>query len=75
MTSGIKVMCLFCGEEVGKSQEKKVKAICLDCDKEVFNTKVERTPTPMEYYKEIMKEEEEMFLKMMKRIFLKRYKS
>jgi len=68
----IKTLCLFCGEEVEKRQTFRGKAICEDCDKEVFNTKIYRTPTPDELYKQKRKEEEEMFIKVMKKVFLRK---
>ena len=72
MVKGIKTLCLFCGEELSKVEERKGKAVCEDCSCAVWNTEIKRTPTPSEFYKQKQKEEEEMFIKVMKKMFLRR---
>ena len=72
MSKGIKTICLFCGEKLSKMEERKGKAVCEECSSAVWNTKIQRTPTPDEYYKQKQKEEEEMFIKVMKRMFLRK---
>ena len=70
--NAIKTICLLCGEKLTKVEERKGKAICEDCSFEVWNTKIQRTPTPDEFYKQKRKEEEEMFIKVMKKLFLRK---
>ena len=67
----IKTICLFCGEEVERQQIRKQKAVCEECEIEVFGTEIPKPITPREFYKRKQKDEEELFIKMMKRLMFK----
>jgi len=71
----IKTICLFCGEEVEKKQLINYKAVCEECDIEVFGTEIPKPITPKDYREQKRQEEDEIFIKMMKRLMfkLKRY--
>ena len=67
----IKTICLFCGEEVERQQIRDCKAVCEECEIEVFGTEIPKPITPREFYKRKQKDEEELFIKMMKRLMFK----
>ena len=72
MPAIIKVICFNCKEPVGRKQERKDKAFCEDCADMIFRPEPEKRPmTPKEYWRQKQKQEEEIFIKMMKRILRK----
>ena len=67
----IKTICLFCGEEVERQQIREAKAVCEECDIEVFSAEIPKLITPKDYREQKMKQEEELFMKMMKKLMFK----
>ena len=67
----IKTICLFCGEEVERQQIRDCKAVCEECEIEVFSAEIPKPVTVKDYREQKRKEEEELFMKMMKRLMFK----
>lgn len=67
----IKTICLFCGEEVERQQVRDSKAVCKECDIEVFGAEIPKPITPKNYREQKRKQEEEVFIKMMKKLMFK----
>lgn len=67
----IKTLCLFCGEEVERKQLINCKAVCEECDMEVFGTEIPKPITVKDYREQKRKQEEEVFIKMMKKLMFK----
>jgi len=67
----IKTICLFCGEEVERQQIRDCKAVCEECAIEVFSAEILKPVTVKDYREQKRKQEEELFMKMMKRLMFK----
>jgi len=71
------VICLCCKEAVDEKQRQKDKAFCEDCEVHIFGNEPVSNPSPFlkrpltvrEFRKQKRKKEEELFAKMMKRMF------
>ena len=67
----IKTICLFCGEEVERQQDRMGKAVCEECDIEVFSAEIPKLITPKDYREQKRKQEEEVFMKIMNKLMFK----
>ena len=72
MATFVTITCPVCGDPVGKKQEEKGEAFCEDCEGHIFHPDLpQRGTTIKDLRQQKRKEEEQLFLEVMKRLYKK----